>query len=75
MDVHGQRDGRSETVSLGIADHLANMTAAALVRGALTLKRVKPGVHSPESAFNAKEFLHELSLRGIRPARLEPYPV
>jgi saccharopine dehydrogenase-like NADP-dependent oxidoreductase len=75
VDVHGRRDGRYETVSLGIADHLGNMTAAALVRGALTLKRLKPGVHAPEGAFNAKEFFHELSLRGIRPARLEPYPV
>lgn len=78
VDVHGLRHERSETVSLGIADHIANLASLPLAMAAIdigTKKTRLPGVSSPEQVFDARQFLARLSARGIRIARLEPAPV
>ena len=78
VDVRGFHGGHATTVSLGVVDHLANLAALPLAQAALTLgsKRVaRPGIHAPDQVFDAREFLSALTRRGIRVARLEPYPL
>lgn len=78
VDVHGLRDERSETVSLGISDHITNLASLPIAMAAIdigTKKTRLPGVSSPEQVFDARSFLARLSERGIRIARLEPAPI
>jgi hypothetical protein len=74
----GTRDGRAETVTLGLVDHLSNLVPLMSVTSALELgakKVVEPGVHAPEDLFDARAMLGSLARRGVRVARLEPEPV
>lgn len=75
VDVRGQIEGRSSTISLGIADRLPNLTSASLVFAALEItggRAQRPGVWAPEEVFSATTFLKFLNRRGIRIARLTP---
>jgi len=78
VDVRGIHGGHSTTISLGVVDHLANLAALPLAQAALTLgsgRIARAGVHAPDQVFDAREFLSALTRRGIRVARLEPYPL
>ncbi|CAN5686335.1 hypothetical protein BH20ACT23_BH20ACT23_12840 [soil metagenome] len=77
VDVVGQRDGRTATVSLGVVDHLINMAASSLTLAVLELggREHPTGVRSPAEAFDSRDFLARLGRRGTRVARLEPVPV
>ncbi|MGH2699219.1 MAG: hypothetical protein ACRDJL_08485, partial [Actinomycetota bacterium] len=77
VDVVGQRQGRTATVSLGVVDHLINLAAAPLTLAALKLasEQHSPGVRSPAKAFDPRAFLAALGSRGTRVARLEPAPL
>lgn len=77
VDLHGEAAGRRHTVSLGVADHLVNLTAATLVQAALKVMSSppSPGIHAPEDVLSGAEMTAGLAARGIRVARLEPYPV
>jgi len=58
-----------------VVDHLVNLTALPLVAaaGELAAGRSQPGVGAPEQAFEPKSLLTQISRRGVRIARLEPY--
>ncbi|MGH2693600.1 MAG: saccharopine dehydrogenase family protein [Actinomycetota bacterium] len=78
VDVHGETGGRPSTLSLGVADHLSNLAATTIARAALDIgagRVTAPGVHPPDAVFDPRSFLREVAARGVRPARLEPYPV
>jgi hypothetical protein len=65
-------------VSLGVADHLSNLAATTIARAAVHLGSGRfgaPGVHPLDEVLEPRTFLRELAARGVRPARLEPYPV
>ena len=78
VDVRGTTSGHSHTVSLAVVDHLTNLAALPLVAAAVALgtRSVRnPGLRTPEDLFEPEAFLSELTRRGIRIARLEPYPL
>ena len=78
VDAHGIRDGRAETVTLGLVDHLSNLVPLMSVTAALRLgakEGAEPGVHAPEDLFDARSMLGSLARRGVRLAQLEPEPV
>ena len=77
VDVRGQADDRPRSVSLGVVDHLVNLTALPLVAAAVELAahQTEPGVRAPEQAFDPKTLLARIGRRGVRVARLEPYQV
>jgi saccharopine dehydrogenase-like NADP-dependent oxidoreductase len=76
VDVRGNKDGRSQTISYGVVDHLANLGSIPLARAAVQLAgREGGGVLAPEEVFEPKAFLSALVERGIRLARLEPHLV
>jgi saccharopine dehydrogenase-like NADP-dependent oxidoreductase len=75
VDVRGKVDGRHTTVSLGVVDHLTNLTSAMLVFSALELgsRRVEsPGVWSVGELLDVDRVLAGLYGRGVRVARLTP---
>jgi saccharopine dehydrogenase-like NADP-dependent oxidoreductase len=75
VDVRGQVDGRSTTISLGVADHLANLVATTVAYAALELGSghlVRPGIWAPEDAVDPAALLSFLYARGMRVARLTP---
>ena len=73
MDVRGPADGRSRTVTFGVADRLANLACIPLCVAAVEVGRgVAHGVRSPEQVFDTNAFLDAVIARGIRIARLEP---
>jgi saccharopine dehydrogenase-like NADP-dependent oxidoreductase len=76
VDVVGQKQGRTATVSLGVVDHLINLAAAPLTLAALRLgsEQHPPGIRSPSEAFDARDFLAALGGRGTSVARLEAVP-
>jgi Saccharopine dehydrogenase NADP binding domain len=66
------------TVSLGVADKMANLTSVPLTLAALRLGRkeaLATGVVPVERAFEVNGFLRDLVKRGIGVAELEPAPV
>jgi hypothetical protein len=75
VDGRGEADNHPRSVSLGVVDHLVNLTALPLVAAAseLAAGRAQPGVGAPEQAFEPKSLLTQISRRGVRIARLEPY--
>jgi len=77
VDVLGRADGRPVTVSLGVADHLANLAAVPLAHAARQIASgdAPSGVLVPEDAFDPVGFLRAVAQRGIRVARLDPAPV
>jgi saccharopine dehydrogenase-like NADP-dependent oxidoreductase len=78
VDVHGEAGGRPSTVSLGVADHLSNLAATTIALAAVRIGAGSvsaPGVHPLDAVFEPRSFLREVAARGVRPARLEPYPV
>jgi lysine 6-dehydrogenase len=78
VDVWGTANGRSTTISLGVVDHLANLTSVPLAHAVTELgsgRAGKHGVHPPDEMFEPKPFLRALARRGVRMARLEPEPV
>jgi hypothetical protein len=78
VDVRGSVGGSHTTISLGVADRLANFASIPLTLAALRLgagRHRGPGLKTPERAFEVGPFLHDLSRRGIGIARLEPKPV
>jgi saccharopine dehydrogenase-like NADP-dependent oxidoreductase len=75
VDVRGRVDGRSATITLGIADHLSNLVSATVVHAALELgsRRVeRPGINAPEDALDSAALLSFLYGRGMRVGRLTP---
>lgn len=74
VDVRGRESGRPKTVTLAVTDRIMNLAAVPLARAALEIgsKACKPGVQSPDEAFDARSFLTEVSKRGVRIARLDP---
>lgn len=78
VDVHGIAAGRAVTVSLGVADHVANLATLPLAFAAIDVGTGAvraPGVRPADRALDARALLARLSARGIRIARLEPAPV
>jgi len=77
VDVRGRAGAHPRSISLGVVDHLVNLTALPLVAAATELSagRTEPGVRAPERAFDPKSLLARIGRRGVRIARLEPYPV
>lgn len=78
IDVRGTVAGRTHTTSLAVVDHLANLAAQPLVAAAISIgsgSASRLGLCSVEEAFDATEFLSRLTRRGVRIARLEPYPL
>jgi saccharopine dehydrogenase-like NADP-dependent oxidoreductase len=76
VDVRGSKDGRTQTISYGVVDHLVNLGSIPLARAAVELATRKGGgVLAPEQLFEPKPFLNALVQRGIRLARLEPHLV
>jgi hypothetical protein len=72
------RSGGGHNLTMGIVDHITNLAPLALVKAVeliATAKGPGPGAYAPESAFDARAFLAELHVRGVRPARLEPLEV
>jgi saccharopine dehydrogenase-like NADP-dependent oxidoreductase len=75
VDVWGVSGGRPSEVSIGVVDHLTNLTTVPLVWAAVGLgaKAIhKPGVWAPEAVIDAHAAVTYMSRRGIRVARLEP---
>ena len=72
-DVRGRASGKLRTVTMGVVDHLANLTSIPIAHAALSVASVQPGVFTADRAFPAKPFLAALASRGIRFARLEPH--
>jgi lysine 6-dehydrogenase len=75
VDVRGKVDGRTETISLGVADHLANLASLTLIHGAreLAANRVdSTGVLWADEALDPDVVFNYLYSRGIRVARLTP---
>jgi lysine 6-dehydrogenase len=75
VDVRGRDEGRTTSVSFGMADRFAVLAAAPVVQAAIELgsHRVsKAGVHTPDRLFDPGGFLHSLVDRGLRIMRLEP---
>lgn len=77
VDVRGQSQGRSTTISLAVVDHLSNLAAVPVVCAALEVAsgQAPTGVMVPEKAFDAASFLRTIGERGIRVARLDPVRV
>jgi saccharopine dehydrogenase-like NADP-dependent oxidoreductase len=78
VDVRGTAAGRSHTTSLAVVDHLTNLAAQPLVAAALSLgsrSAAMSGLCTVEEAFDSSVFLSRLTQRGVRIARLEPYPL
>ena len=77
IDVRGRAGAHPRSISLGVVDHLVNLTALPLVAAATELSdaRTGPGVRAPEQAFEPKSLLARIGRRGVRIARLEPYLV
>lgn len=76
VDVRGTSGGRSQTISYGVVDHLANLGSMPLARAAVELASYEGGgVLAPEDVFDHKAFLRAAVERGIRLARLEPHLV
>jgi len=78
IDVRGTSEGRRAGVTLGVTDHLSNLACIPLAIAAVELgtKRAKhPGVHAPDEVFEPAGFIKKIGERGLRIARLEPYPV
>jgi hypothetical protein len=77
VDVRGLSGSRSGSISYGVADHLVNLTTLPLVAAALEVNagHCEAGVKAPEDAFAPGPMLGRVSRRGIRIARLEPYPL
>ena len=75
VDVRGPVGAHPRSISLGVVDHLVNLTALPLVAAATELAagRTQPGVRAPEQAFEPKSLLARIGRRGVRIARLEPY--
>ncbi|MDQ3662585.1 MAG: saccharopine dehydrogenase NADP-binding domain-containing protein [Actinomycetota bacterium] len=75
VDVRGSAGALPRSISLGVVDHLVNLTALPLVAaaGELVAGRSGPGVRAPEQAFEPKSLLARIGRRGVRIARLEPY--
>ncbi|HZJ51459.1 MAG TPA: saccharopine dehydrogenase NADP-binding domain-containing protein [Actinomycetota bacterium] len=75
VDVRGRAGAHPRSISLGVVDHLVNLTALPLVAAATELAagRTEPGVRAPEQAFEPKSLLARIGRRGVRIARLEPY--
>ena len=74
VDVHGRRDGREETVSLGVVDHLLNLASVPIALAAIELGKkgaAGSGPLDPERAFDPKTMLAAVMRRGLRVARLE----
>ena len=68
-------DGTMKEVSFGAADHIANLAAVPLALAAVELASGEarmPGVLAPDEAFDARDFLRDVTKRGIRVAVLEP---
>lgn len=75
VDARGRIDGRSTTISLGVADRLPNLVSSSLTYAALQLgtgRVTRPGINAPEDALDPIDFLGFLYRRGIRVARLTP---
>ncbi|HEX2053233.1 MAG TPA: hypothetical protein VHJ78_05825 [Actinomycetota bacterium] len=73
VDVSGSRDGRDETVTLGLVDQLPNLLVAPLVAAVQMLAGV-PGARGavgPEAIFDPEDFFSRLAYRGVRLAALE----
>lgn len=78
VDVRGRSEGKPADITLGITDHLSNLACIPLAVAAVELasKRVvRPGVHAPDEVFEPSDFFKKIGERGLRIARLEPYPV
>ena len=75
VDVHGRSDDIARTVTLGAADHLANLAAVPLALATVAIGSGSvsaPGVRTPEELFDAPAFLRGVRDRGVSVARLEP---
>lgn len=78
IDVRGSKRGAPVTVSFGTVDRLLNYAAVPLTLAALRLGNSDvsgTGVLAADEAFDAPDFLSELTRRGIGIGRLEPSPV
>ena len=78
VDVHGRAGGIARTVTVGAADHLANLAAVPLTLAAIAVgskAASAPGVRPPEDLFDAPAFLRGVRERGVSVARLEPSSV
>jgi hypothetical protein len=74
VDVWGTNGGAQE-MSLGAADHIANLAAIPLALAAVELgsgAARRPGVLAPDEAFDAGSMLRAITQRGVRIAVLEP---
>jgi saccharopine dehydrogenase-like NADP-dependent oxidoreductase len=75
VDVWGETDGRPEIVSLGVVDHISNLTSLPLAHAAVEIGRravTHPGVNTVEEVFEPAPFLGALAHRGLRAAHLTP---
>jgi hypothetical protein len=57
---------------------LSNLAATTIALAAVRIGTGSisaPGVHPLDAVFEPRSFLREVAARGVRPARLEPYPV
>jgi saccharopine dehydrogenase-like protein len=78
VDVRGAAGTRPRTTSLAVVDHLSNLAALPLAVAAVALGTRSisvPGLRSADELFRPSDFLLWLTRRGIRIARLEPYPL
>jgi lysine 6-dehydrogenase len=73
VDVWGENDGKAEVVSLGVVDHITNLTSLPLTHTAIALGSGavdRPGINTVEEVFDPGPFLGSLARRGLRAARL-----
>lgn len=77
VDVRGRSESRARSISYGVVDHLVNLTTLPLVVAAQEVGagRCAAGVRAVEELFDPGPLLARISRRGIRIARLEPYPL
>jgi lysine 6-dehydrogenase len=78
VDVWGTKSDRNEEISLGMVDHLVNLTCLPLALASIEVgsgRASHPGVGSLAETVEIEPFLTALDERGIRAARLEPVSV
>lgn len=78
VDVRGKSEGKAAGVTLGVTDHLSNLACIPLAVAAVELgskRAVRHGVNPPDEVFEPAAFFKKLGARGVRIARLQPYPV
>jgi saccharopine dehydrogenase-like NADP-dependent oxidoreductase len=76
VDVTGTRSKSPAHITFGVVDHLSNLAAIPLAHATEALgagRAAGRGLTAPEDALEITPFLHRLSRRGIRIARLEPH--